>query len=61
MFAGIIIGLVGTELFIWVSNIKQLRVNLGDQAPPAVDNSFNVLIPVILVLSFFCINFNDLV
>ncbi|QVI34569.1 PTS sugar transporter subunit IIC [Lacticaseibacillus chiayiensis] len=53
MFAGIIIGLLATELFIWVSHIKHLQVHLGDQVPPAVGNSFNVLIPIILVLSFF--------
>lgn len=55
MFAGIIIGLLATELFIRVSNVKRLQVNLGDQVPQAVGNSFNVLIPVILVMSFFAV------
>lgn len=55
MFAGIIIGLLATELFIRVSNIKRLQVNLGDQVPQAVGDSFNVLIPVILVMSLFAI------
>jgi len=55
MFGGIIMGLVATEIFIKVSSIKQLRVNLGDQVPPPVGDSFNVLIPVILVLSGFAI------
>lgn len=53
MFAGVIIGLLATELFIRISHVKALKVNLGDQVPPAVGDSFNVLIPVILVLSFF--------
>lgn len=53
MFAGIIIGLVATELFIRISNIKRLKIDLGEQVPMAVGNSFNVLIPVILVLSLF--------
>ncbi|WDF82584.1 PTS sugar transporter subunit IIC [Lacticaseibacillus pabuli] len=53
MFAGIIVGLVATEVFIKLSNIKALQVNLGDQVPPAVGDSFNVLIPVILVLAIF--------
>ncbi len=53
MFAGVIIGLLATELFIRISHVKQLKVNLGDQVPPAVGDSFNVLIPVILVLSIF--------
>ncbi|MGN1013745.1 MAG: PTS sugar transporter subunit IIC [Butyricicoccus sp.] len=55
MFAGIIIGLLATELFIRISNVKRLQVNLGDQVPQAVGDSFNVLIPVILVMSFFAI------
>lgn len=51
MFAGVIIGLVVTELFIKVSHIEKLQLKLGDSIPPAVGNSFNVLIPVIIVLS----------
>lgn len=53
MFAGVIIGLVATELFIRLSNVKQLKINLGDNIPPAVGQSFDVLIPVILVMAIF--------
>lgn len=53
MFAGIIIGIAATELFIRISNIKRLQIDLGDSVPMAVGNSFNVLIPVILVLTLF--------
>lgn len=53
MFAGIIMGLVATEVFIKVSHMKRLQINLGENIPPAVSNSFNVLIPTILVLSGF--------
>ncbi|MBM7650671.1 PTS sugar transporter subunit IIC [Neobacillus cucumis] len=53
MFAGIIIGLVATELFIRISNIKKLEINLGENIPPAVGKSFGVMIPAILVLSLF--------
>ncbi|KRM86762.1 PTS sugar transporter subunit IIC [Lacticaseibacillus thailandensis] len=55
MFAGVIMGLLATELFIKISNIKALKINLGDQVPPAVGDSFNVLIPVIIVLCFFAL------
>lgn len=51
MFAGVIIGLVVTELFIWISHIKRLQINLGDNIPPSVGKSFNVLIPFIIVIS----------
>lgn len=53
MFAGIIIGLLSAELFIFISNIKRLRINLGDNVPQAVGDSFNVLIPIILTISAF--------
>ncbi|HBN55380.1 MAG TPA: PTS cellobiose transporter subunit IIC [Lachnospiraceae bacterium] len=55
MFAGVIIGLVATELFIWITGIKKLQINLGDSIPPAVGKSFNVLIPFILIMSFFAL------
>lgn len=55
MFAGVIIALLVTELFIKVSAIKKLQVNLGDSIPPAVGNSFNILIPVIIVISIFAV------
>ncbi len=55
MFAGVIIGLAATEVFIWISSIKKLKINLGDSIPPAVGKSFNVLIPFILVLSGFAL------
>lgn len=51
MFAGIIVGLVVTEFYIKVSRVKKLQINLGDQVPPAVGKSFNVLIPVMIVLA----------
>jgi len=53
MFAGIIIGLLSTELFIRVSSIKRLKINLGDDVPPAVGDSFSALFPVMIVMSFF--------
>lgn len=55
MFAGIIIGLIATELFVKISSIKKLQVNLGDNIPTAVGNSFNLLIPVMLVMSIFAV------
>lgn len=53
MFGGIIIGLLATEVFIRLSNTKQLKINIGGDVPPAVNNSFNNLIPSILTLLIF--------
>ncbi len=55
MFGGILIGLLISELYIKLSTIKQLQINLGNQVPPAVAKSFNVLIPVMLSLAIFAI------
>lgn len=53
LFAGIIIGLVATEVFIRFSSIEKLKVDLGEGIPPAVANTFNVLIPMMITLSIF--------
>lgn len=55
MFAGIIVGLLFTELYIKLSTIKALKINLGGQVPPAVSKSFNVLIPVMITLGIAAI------
>ncbi|MHA5188987.1 PTS sugar transporter subunit IIC [Oenococcus oeni] len=52
MFAGIIIGLVATEVFIRLSKIKHLKINIGGNVPPSVSASFSDMIPVIITLSF---------
>lgn len=53
LFGGIIMGLLSTEVFIRLSNIEKLKINLGEGIPPAVANTFNVLIPMLLTLGIF--------
>ncbi len=55
MFGGIIIGLLATEVFIWLNNIKQLKIHLGENIPPMVAQSFNSLLPSILTASIFAL------
>lgn len=55
MFAGIFIGLFVTEIFMYLSSVKRLKINLGENVPPAVSNSFVVLIPSIIVLSLMAL------
>lgn len=55
MFGGILIGLLISELYIRLSNMKKLQINLGNQVPPAVGKSFNVLIPVMISLAVFAV------
>ncbi|MFD1441647.1 PTS sugar transporter subunit IIC [Lacticaseibacillus hegangensis] len=51
MFTGLLIGLFGTLLFLKVSSIKKLHINLGENIPPAVGQSFDSLIPSMITLS----------
>ncbi|MGK9172426.1 PTS transporter subunit EIIC [Yokenella regensburgei] len=55
IFAGVIIGLLSTELFIRIATIKKLNISLGENVPPAVGQSFSALIPTIITLSTFAI------
>ena len=55
LFSAIIIALLSTTLFIKISGVEKLKVKLGEGVPPAVSNSFNVMIPMLLNLSIFAI------
>ncbi|MGM0219465.1 PTS sugar transporter subunit IIC [Enterococcus sp. AZ126] len=55
MFVGIFVGLFATELFIKLSRVKKLQINLSGNIPPAVTKSFNVLIPIMLTVTSFAI------
>lgn len=53
MFGGIIVGLLATELFIKMSKVKAFKINLGPMVPPAVGQSFTVLIPSLIIVTIF--------
>lgn len=53
LFGAIIIGLLATALFIKLSGIDKLKINLGEGVPPMVASSFNIMIPMLLTLSIF--------
>lgn len=53
LFGAIIVGLLAVTIFIKISGVDQLKVKLGEGVPPAVSNSFNVMIPMLLTLSIF--------
>lgn len=55
IFAGVIIGLLSTELFIRIASIEKLNISLGENVPPAVGKSFSALIPTIITLSTFAV------
>lgn len=53
VFAAIITGLLATELYIRLTRSKKLKINLGENIPPAVAKSFNTMLPLIIVVSLF--------
>lgn len=53
MFAGIIVGLLSTEIYLRLSKIDKLRVNIGGDVPPQVNASFNNMIPAMLTIIVF--------
>lgn len=53
MFVGIIVALGSVEVFRRVSANDSLKIKMPDTVPPSVARSFNVLIPMIVVLTVF--------
>lgn len=55
LFTAIIVGLLGTELFIKLGKVKGLVIKMPDAVPPAVSRSFAKLIPGMLTVVIFAI------
>ncbi|MGM0126256.1 PTS system, cellobiose-specific IIC component [Enterococcus sp. AZ194] len=51
MFAGVIVGLVVTEIFMKLANIKKMQISMGENVPPQVAKSFEAMIPTILTIA----------
>lgn len=50
LFVSLLVGLVVGELITRLSKNKRLRIAMPEMVPPAVSKSFNLLIPIIMVL-----------
>lgn len=53
LFGAIVIGLMATTVLIKFSQNERLRVSLGEGIPPAVADSFNTMIPMLITLAIF--------
>ncbi|WP_086350771.1 PTS sugar transporter subunit IIC [Candidatus Enterococcus clewellii] len=51
MFAGVIVGLLVTELFMKLANNKKIQIPMGENVPPQVGKSFEAMIPTILTIA----------
>lgn len=48
LFTALIIGILFTEILIWLQSMDTLKIKLPDSVPPAVAKSFSALIPSII-------------
>lgn len=55
LFIAIFVALIGTEIFIRLSNNKKLVITMPDGVPPAVAKSFSSLMPGMLTIIFFAL------
>lgn len=49
LFSALVIGILFTELFLWLQTLDALKIKLPDSVPPAVAKSFSGLFPAALV------------
>ena len=50
LFIGMILTIIVVELFTKLCKYERLKIKMPPQVPPAIANSFNVLIPVVIIL-----------
>lgn len=55
VFVAILTAVIGTDLFLWVSNSKRLHIRLGDDVPPMVAQSFQSMFSIMLTVLAFAI------
>ncbi|WP_312952462.1 PTS transporter subunit EIIC [Superficieibacter sp.] len=53
MFVGILVAISSTEIFRLLNQQKWLRIPMPETVPPAVVQSFNVMLPVIVIFALF--------
>lgn len=51
LFTALIIGMLATEFFTYLSKVKALEINLPSGVPPAVGKSFAAFLPAFIVLA----------
>ncbi|MGL5041788.1 MAG: PTS sugar transporter subunit IIC [Culicoidibacterales bacterium] len=50
LFTAIIVGIIFSELLIWLQGFDKLKITLPEQVPPAVANAFSSLFPAFLTM-----------
>lgn len=55
VFQAILTAVISTTIFLWVSKNKYLKINLGDEVPPMVAQSFQAMFSIMLTIGLFAI------
>jgi cellobiose PTS system EIIC component len=50
LFIGMLTALIVTSFFLWLTTIDQIKIKMPPSVPAGIANSFNILIPVFIVL-----------
>lgn len=52
LFVGMLVAVLITNLFHWLTSIDKIKIKMPDSVPAGIANSFNILIPVFLIIVF---------
>ena len=50
LFTGLIVGILGMEIYCWLRKQDALKIKMPEQVPPGVAKAFEVLVPTVIVL-----------
>ncbi|WP_171014892.1 PTS sugar transporter subunit IIC [Culicoidibacter larvae] len=50
LFTSLLVGIVFSELLIWLMGFKKIQIKMPDAVPPMVAGSFSAMIPIVLVI-----------
>jgi PTS system cellobiose-specific IIC component len=55
VFLAILTAVIATTIFLWVSKNQYLQINLGDEVPPMVAQSFQAMFSIMLTIGLFAL------
>jgi len=55
VFMAIITAIIATDLFLWIAKTGWLQINMGDEVPPMVTQSFQSMFSIMLVMLAFAL------
>ena len=50
LFTGLIIGILGTEIYCKLRKVDALKIKMPEQVPPGVARAFEILVPTVIIL-----------